>query len=194
MYHVTATDAAPPSVDDTARTAVTSTAEALMPRVFATEALKAALNTPESLFKMVYANVVVTSSGQFEQTLTPRMPAQTRAGPGPLHFEHVSTFLLPPHAPLQSTKHARERFAVHRPHLSARAGPLGTPAQSEQAFLPLHTPHLSAVPAPPHTPAQSVRQSLLAVLSHVPHLQQEKEKPWCGLVSSKKKKRRGAGS
>ena len=80
------------------------------------------------------------------------------------------------------------------PHLSARDRPFFTCAQSRHAFVPLHTPHLSFFAAPPQMPAQSAGQSLLAILSHVPHLQQEKEKPWCGLVSSKKKKRRGAGS
>ena len=79
-------------------------------------------------------------------------------------------------------------------YLSFADLPFATPAQSRHVLLPWHTPHLSLTLEPPHTAAQSAAQSLLEVASHLPHLQQEKERSWCGLVISKKKKSRGAGS
>ena len=79
-------------------------------------------------------------------------------------------------------------------YLSVLALPFGVPAQSRHLLLPWHRPHLSLAFEPPHAPPQSVLQSLEESELQMPHLQQEKEKSWCGLVISKKKNSRGAGS
>ena len=79
-------------------------------------------------------------------------------------------------------------------YLSVKFLPKATSLQSTHWFVPLHTSHRSFLAAPPHTALQSVLQSFFELASHLPHLQQEKEKSWCGLVISKETKSRGAGS
>ena len=83
-------------------------------------------------------------------------PLQSRHVSRPPHTPQRSSFAGPPHAPLQSSRQPLLTSASQRPHLSTLCGPLATPAQSAQAFVPWHLPQASTCAVPSTTPAQSL--------------------------------------